>query len=466
VAVGGGRDPSTSWSVGALLVTTLCASTASLAVVTAIGKLVYDITSNELDLGLLGLVEFAPAALLVLVTGSVADRFSRRRVAAVAYLGEAVVTAALAVHVLGEPTGVGTIFLLVGGYGLARAFAAPASRALPADVVAPVQLPWLIPRMSGTHQVAVIVGPVLGGFLFTISPAAPMVAAALLQVAAAVAVSTVRTWRAPAGGPEPLADRAVIDRPQPAERPASPAPIPSSAPVPEAEEEQEQEEGEKAGWRDALEGIRLIRGQPVLLGAISLDLFAVLFGGAVALLPAIAEDRLGVDAVGLGWLRAAGGMGAGIVTLGLVLRPVRRRVGKVLLGVVATFGLGTIVLGLTTSFSVALVAMAVLSGADSVSVFIRSTLVPLVTPAAARGRVLAVENIFIGASNEAGDFESGVAGAAFGASTAVVLGGIGTLVVAAAWWFLFPRLRDIDDFPTEPDPVRSRAGPRVTPRPG
>jgi hypothetical protein len=296
----------------------------------------------------------------------------------------------------------------------------------------------------------VIVGPVLGGFLFTVSPAAPLWAAVVLQLAAAAAAWTVRPWRGSAPDAGHVAVGPPLDRPQPAERPAPPSPAPSL---------DQPAEASKAGWRDALEGVRLIRAQPVLLGAISLDLFAVLFGGAVALLPAIAEDRLGVDAVGLGWLRAAGGIGAAIVTLGLVLRPVRRRVGKVLLGVVATFGLATILLGLTTSFSVALVAMAVLSGADAVSVFIRSTLVPLVTPAAARGRVLAVENIFIGASNEAGDFESGVAGAAFGASTAVVLGGIGTLVVAAAWWALFPRLRDIDAVPTELDPDPSRAGP-------
>ena len=431
---------STSWSVNALLTTTLCSSAATLALVTALGKLVYDITGDELDLGLLGLVEFAPAALLVLVTGAVADRFQRRLVATLAYLGEAVVTAVLAVHVLGEPTGVGGIFALVGAFGLARAFAAPASRALPADIVAPERLPWLIPRTSGVHQVAVIVGPVLGGFLFTVSPAAPMVAAVVLQLAAALAVSTVRPWRDPALGSEPLLDAPLLQASAPRSTDEGPGPQPT-----------------KAGWRDALEGVRLIRGQPVLLGAISLDLFAVLFGGAVALLPAIAEDRLGVDAVGLGWLRAAGGIGAAVVTAGLVLRPVRRRVGKVLLGVVATFGLGTIVLGLTTSFSVALVAMAVLSGADAVSVFIRSTLVPLVTPSEARGRVLAVENIFIGASNEAGDFESGVAGAALGASAAIVLGGVGTLVVAGAWWFLFPRLRDIDAFPTGPDPARSPA---------
>ena len=446
VAPGGAHR--SSWSVRALLAGTLCASTATLALVTVLGKIVYDITSDELDLGLLGLVEFAPAALLALVTGSVADRFSRQRVAAVAYLGEAVVTVVLGLHVLGDPTGVGGIFALVAAFGIGRAFAAPASRALPADVVPPEQLPWLIPRMSALHQVAVIVGPVLGGFLFTVSPGAPMAAAVVLQVAAAILVSTVRRWPGGPVGSEPVPTSPALDRQQPAERPAPPAPVTPVAPAPEA----------RPGWRDALEGVRLIRDQPVLLGAISLDLFAVLFGGAVALLPAIAEDRLGVGAVGLGWLRAAGGIGAGIVTLGLVARPVRRRVGKVLLGAVATFGIGTIALGLTTSFAVALVAMAVLSGADAISVFIRSTLVPLVTPAAARGRVLAVENIFIGASNEAGDFESGVVGAAVGASSAVVLGGIGTLVVAGAWCVLFPRLRDIDGFPTEPDPVRSRAG--------
>ena len=453
----GGRGPSpSSWSVRALLVATLSASTATLALVTVLGKIVYDITSDELDLGLLGLVEFAPAALLALVTGSVADRFSRQRVAAVAYLGEAVVTVGLGLHVLGDPDGVGGIFALVAAFGIARAFAAPASRALPSDVVSPEQLPWLIPRMSAFHQVAVIVGPVLGGFLFTISPAAPMGAAVVLQVVAAAAVSTVRRWDGSTADTEPSSHGPALDRPRPAERPAPPPPVPSAAAAPEA----------KAGWRDALEGVRLIRDQPVLLGAISLDLFAVLFGGAVALLPAIAEDRLGVGAVGLGWLRAAGGIGAGVVTLGLVARPVRRRVGKVLLGAVATFGIATIALGLTTSFVVALVAMAVLSGADAISVFIRSTLVPLVTPAAARGRVLAVENIFIGASNEAGDFESGVVGAAVGASSAVVLGGIGTLVVAGAWCVLFPRLRDIDAFPTEPDPVPSRAGPGHAPAPG
>jgi predicted MFS family arabinose efflux permease len=186
----------------------------------------------------------------------------------------------------------------------------------------------------------------------------------------------------------------------------------------------------------------------MLLGAISLDLFAVLFGGAVALLPAIATDRLGVGAVGLGWLRAAGGIGAAATTLFITRRPVRKHVGRVLLTVVAVFGTFTIVLGFTRSFVIAFAAMAVLSGADAVSVFIRSTLVPLATPFDKRGRVLAVESVFIGASNELGAFESGVAGQLIGTAGAVALGGAATLIVAGVYAVAFPVLRSLERFPT------------------
>ena len=199
----------------------------------------------------------------------------------------------------------------------------------------------------------------------------------------------------------------------------------------------------------AMEGLRFIRTQPIMLGAISLDLFGVLFGGAVALLPAIAEERLHVGAIGLGWLRAAIGIGAFAVTSVLAFRPVQRNVGRILLLVVAIFGASTIVLGLTTSYVVAFVALLVLAGADSISVFIRSTLVPLVTPAGLRGRVLAVENVFIGASNELGGFESGVAGRIMGTAASVVFGGTATIVIAVLWWKIFPALRDVDRFPTE-----------------
>ena len=217
-----------------------------------------------------------------------------------------------------------------------------------------------------------------------------------------------------------------------------------------ASAEQDGDSSSKPSLRDAVEGLRFIRHHPVLLGAISLDLFAVLFGGAVALLPAIATERLGVDAVGLGWLRAAGGIGAALVTLLLAVRPVRRNVGRVLLTAVAAFGVATIVLGLTENFAIAFAALAILSGADSISVFIRATLVPLVTPADKRGRVMSVENVFIGASNELGAFESGVAGQLLGPAGAVVLGGMATLGIAAGWWFVFPDLRRVDEFPGAP----------------
>jgi MFS family permease len=404
-----------------------------MAGVTALGKLVYDITSSELDLGLLGLAEFAPAALLVLVTGAVADRFDRRVITALGVLVEAVAAVALALYARSSPTSVTPIFGLMVVFGIGRAFAAPASRALPSDIVAAEDLPWLVPRSAAMWQAALIAGPVLGGALYAVGVVWPFVAMAVLSVIAALAILMVPRARGSAG-PLPVAVQAAL------EAAAEPALGHSEPAVPA-----------RASLRDAMEGLRFIRHHPILLGAISLDLFAVLFGGAVALLPAIAENRLGADAVGLGWLRAAGGIGAAAVTLMLARRPLRRHVGRTLLIVVALFGVFTIVLGATRSFAVAFIAMAALSGADAVSVFIRATIAPLVTPPAKRGRVLAVENVFIGASNELGAFESGVVGQLIGPSGAIVLGGAATLGVAAAWWTLFPALREVDGFPTSTD---------------
>lgn len=428
-------------AVAALLTSVLCSSAAAMAGITALGKLVYDLTARELDLGLLGLAEFAPAALLVLVTGAVADRHDRRHVVAVAAGGEAVAALAIAWYASTEPTAVGPVFALVLGFGVFRAFVAPAARALPADVMPPERLPWLTARFSATWQVALVIGPVLGGTLYAVDPAAPFVTMAMLLGLAAGAILLVPPPAARAGvtaGPRatPVADAVEEATVEAGERPAPRATTPS-------------------GWREALEGLRFIRRTPLLLGAVSLDLFAVLFGGAVALLPAIAEERLGVGAVGLGWLRAAGGIGAASVTAVLAVRPLQRRVGTRLLGAVVVFGAATVVLGVTRSYAVAFAAMAVLSGADAVSVFIRATLVPLVTPADRRGRVLAVENVFIGASNELGAFESGVAGELLGPAGAVVLGGVATIGVAGAWWRLFPSLRQVDRFPTAPRPGTS-----------
>lgn len=391
-------------SIAALIAAVFCSATSAALVVTVLGKLVFDITGSELALGLLGLAEFAPAALLVFVTGPLADRHDRRRLAAAASTIEAITVAGLALYVSTSPTAVWPIFVLVVVVGTCRAFGGPASRSLPADTVLPARLPWLVARRSISWQSAMIIGPVLGGFLYVVDPSIPFVVGAMLTVVSAGLVLTVRPRTTVTRGPRP-------------------------------------------GMRQAMEGLRFVRSDPILFGTISLDLVAVLFGGAVALLPAIAQDRLGVGAVGLGGLRAAIGIGAMSVTIVLAIRPIRRHVGPVLLCVVGLFGAATIVLGMTTSVAIAFAALLVLAGADAVSVFIRSTVVPLVTPHEMRGRVLAVEMVFVGASNELGAFESGVTGQLFGPGPAVVLGGAATLVVSTVWWRTFPALARLDRFP-------------------
>ena len=391
-------------SVAAILGSTSLSFTASLIQAIALGKFVFDLTGSALNLGLLGLAEFVPTALLVLVTGSVADRFDRRIIGALALTGEALAAAALAVYAASRPTAVWPVFVIVIGFGAARGFAAPAVRSIPAMVAPEGTLARVVAFNSGAWQLATIVGPVAGGMLYAVRPWVPFATAALVFLAAIAALAAVQLRRTPA-----------VDR----ERPTI---------------------------SHALEGLRFIRRTPLLLAAISLDLFAVLFGGAVALLPAIAEDRLGVGSVGLGWLRAAGGIGASVTALALAARPLKRRIGRWLLVAVGVFGAATVVLGLTRSYVVAFVAMGVLTAADMVSVFVRGTIVPLATPDEMRGRVLAVEQVFIGASNELGAFESGVAAAAIGLVAAVMTGGLATLVVVAVFWRIFPALRDADSF--------------------
>ncbi len=396
------RDRSVSTFLTAATVMTV-ATTMQAA---ALGKQIFDITGSTLALGLLGLVEFLPALVLLPLTGSAADRFDRRHVAAIA-LGVEVVTSALyCLYAATDPTSAVPIFAIAALFGTARAFAAPAYRALPPLIAPEHGLPRLIAFYSGTWQFGLIVGPAASGFLYDIDPMVPYFVAAVCYAVAAVVATTLRLRR-------------TQDRTSPDQRPS---------------------------LHHALEGLRFIRSQPVLLGAIALDMFAVLFGGAVALLPAIAEDRLGVGNVGYGWLRAAPGIGAVLVTASLAVRPVGRHVGRTLLVAVAVFGIATIVLGITRSYTVAFVALLVLAGADAVSVFIRATIVPLATPDHMRGRVMAVENVFIGASNELGAFESGVAATLLGVGPAVVLGGAVTLGVVGTWTVAFPTLRDIDRF--------------------
>jgi MFS family permease len=410
---------------------------ANMAQTTVLGLLVYELSKSELDLGFLGLAEFAPAALLVVVAGAATDRFDRRWVTALGAWANAVVALALAWYVR-RPEGLSTtpIFLLVLAFGTGQAFLSPALRSIPAAMVSNEGVPWLVARRSIASQAATIIGPVLAGFLYGAGVWVPLVFTAVLSGLGAVLVLAIRLPTAEAEG---LALRAG----------AEPADLAAGEQV-----DHVLEDGipaSRGGLHAAMEGLRFVRDQPIVLGAISLDLFAVLFGGAVTLLPAIAV-RLHVGALGLGWLRAATGMGAGLMTVVIAVRPVRRRVGRVLLGVVAIFGAWTIVLGLTRSYALAFIAIFGLSAADAVSVFIRSTLVPLATPPEMRGRVLAVENVFIGASNELGGFESGVVGQLLGTTGSVVLGGIGTLVVALAWGVLFAPLRQVDQFLVPPPP--------------
>ncbi|MEO8267433.1 MAG: MFS transporter [Ilumatobacteraceae bacterium] len=373
---------------------------------TVLLKQAYDITGRKSDLGWMGLAEFLPIAMLVLVTGSVADHFSRKAIALITVGAEVVTSAALMFYALNKPTSVIPLFGIAFTFGIARAFQAPAMRSMPPMVAPAGALPKVIALYSAMWTGAIIVGPAVGGFLYAVDPWVAYLGATSLIFCSALVLSTQTFVR------EPLAPD-LDNRPT---------------------------------LRTAVEGLVFIRRTPVLLAAIALDLFAVLFGGAVALIPVIAKDRLGVGDVAYGWLRAAPGFGAAAMALIMAARPVRRHVGKTLLTVVGVFGVGTVVLGVTRNYLLAFLALVVLSAADMVSVFIRSSLVPLVTPDEKLGRVLAVESVFIGASNELGAFESGMVAQAVGTSATVIGGGVATLAVVGIWWFAFPSLRLIDRF--------------------
>lgn len=389
-----------------LLASSTVLTTGVLLQATALGKHIFDITDSELSIGLLGLAEFLPAALLVLVTGTVADRFNRKRVSLAAQSGELLTSLLLMVYALSEPTSATPMYLMVLLFGTARAFLSPAFRPIAAMIAPEGGLPRVIAMYGATWTGAAIIGPALSGFLYAVHPAVAYGAAATLIAGGMICLTFV------------------------------PMPVSLTPPVPT----------ERPTLRDAIEGLVFIKKTPILLAAISLDLFAVLAGGAVALLPVIAEERLGVGDVAYGWLRAAGGIGAALTAIVIALRPVRRHVGRTLLVVVAIFGAATMVLGSTRTFWIAFLAVLVANAADMVSVFIRSSLVPLVTPDEKRGRVSAVENVFIGASNELGAFESGAVSSLVGTPVTVVGGGLATIGVVVLYWFKFPALRRVDRF--------------------
>ena len=372
----------------------------------ALGLQAYSISGRAADLGWIGLCEFLPAALLVLVTGTVADRFDRKRVAIIAIGGEVACGIALTWYATTDPTEVRPLFFIAFAYGISRAFLAPATRPMPPMVAPDGGIPQVIAMYSATWTGATILGPALSGLLFAWDPAAAYFGSTVLISIAGVKISRLRFLRQP-------------ERPDPDERPT---------------------------FRSAIEGLVFVRRTPILFAAIGLDLFAVLFGGAVALLPAIATTRLGVGEVAYGFLRAAPGIGAASMAIFLSFKPLQNRIGRGLLLAVFVFGVATIVLGLTRNYWLAFVSLMVLAGADMVSVYIRGSLVPLVTPDEKRGRVMAVENVFIGASNELGAFESGLVAQAIGTPATVIGGGLATIVIVVVWWFSFPQLRNVDRF--------------------
>jgi MFS family permease len=376
-----------------------CSTFAVQIVAVSVGWQVYDLTRDPLDLGIIGLVQFLPLLLLVLVTGAVADRFGRRLVMGAAIALELACTAAIlffSVRGLASPL---PVFIALAGMGVARAFYGPASQSLVVNLVPQRDFANAVAWNASSWQVASIVGPVAGGLLYGIG------ANVSYGVAAAMfAISLVMIARVP------------------------------KPPV--------RGEVKKVTFSSLFDGLRFIRKEKVVLGAISLDLFAVLLGGAVALLPAYARDILHLGPWGLGLLRAAPGIGAIAMAAFLAASPITNHAGKVLLFFVALFGLFTVIFGLSTVAWLSIGALVLVGAADMVSVYIRETLLQLWTPDEVRGRVNAVNMVFLGASNELGEFRAGFMGAFIGLVPAVVFGGVGAIAVALGWAVLFPQLRD------------------------
>jgi MFS family permease len=367
----------------------------------AIGWQVYSIHRDPLDLGIVGLAMFLPLPLLALPAGHLADRYPRRTVLALAIGLDGVVAVGLLLVTRAGADETRPFFVLAFATGVASALGSPAGRALTPSLVPQEILVQAFAQRSVAFQLSVIGGPALGGLLFAIQPELVYVLSAAFSVIALAAVLALRAGRDGAGAGSP-------------------------------------------DLRSLLGGVRLVRRTPVLFGAISLDLFAVLFGGAVALLPVFAKDVLEVGPAGLGVLRAAPAVGALVAAAVLTRRPIRRHAGRTLFTVVALYGLTMIVFGLSETMWLSLLALAAGGGVDMVSVVLRQTILPLVTPDELRGRVTAVEMVFISASNELGAFESGVAAALIGAVPAVVIGGALTIAVAVTWTRVFPGLARVD----------------------
>jgi len=374
----------------------------------AVGWQVYALTRRPLDLGYVGLAQFVPAVFLTLPAGHAADRFDRRHLVLLCHLAFGACSgllAWLAYARISTPLPIfGVLFLL----GTARAFNAPTAQALMPSLLPETDFPNAVAWNSSTFQVATVAGPALGGTLYAAlgNPELVYLIAAGLAVLDAVVLTGIRTRTG-------------------------------------------RMESKATSWSTVLAGVRYVWHNKIVLGSISLDLFAVLLGGAVALMPIFAQDVLHTGAWGLGILRSAPAVGAGAVGLWLAARPLRRHVGRTMLTGVALFGAATVGFGLSRALWLSVLLLVVMGAADMLSVFVRLTLVQISPPPRMRGRVNAVNMLFIGASNELGEFESGLTAQWLGPVRAVVAGGVGTLLVVLAWSGLFPELRRIDRLPTE-----------------
>jgi len=367
----------------------------------ALARQTRSVEESAFLVGMIGLAAFAPVFLLTLPAGETADRHDRKTVLLLCFAGEIGSVLALAIATWRGVASVPLLLVIAALFGAARAFFAPANTALGPMLVPRALLPRAIAWNSLAWQTASVAGPAAGGLLVALSPTHAYVTTFALYIVSAIAVAAIR-------------------------QPTQPEVQPGSR------------------WTLMKEGLVYVWRQKIVFGAISLDLFAVLLGGATALLPVFARDILHVGAQGFGVLRAGPAIGATLVGFWLAAHPIRRRAGYFMLGGVAVFGLATCVFALSRSLWLSVAALAVLGGADMLSVFVRQTLIQLVTPDPMRGRVAAVSSVFIGASNELGEFESGVVARFLGPVGAALFGGVGALIVTGLWARLFPALRSAD----------------------
>jgi MFS family permease len=382
----------------------LVSGMAMLAQSVAIGWRVYEVSGSPLALSLIGLAQFIPRLLLSLPGGELCDRLSPRRVLAVGLLLKAICSAALLLLALAAPASIWPFYAVMALFGAARGLSDPAEQAVLPFLVPAERLPSAISWSSSIWQISVVAGPALGGLMYTLGPAVAYGFCCAVFLAAACGIAMLREGRT--------------------------APVVAAVPASRLER--------------IKEGIRFVRSSPIILGAVSLDLFAVLFGGATALLPIYARDILHSGSVGLGLLQSAPSIGACLVAVYHIRRPVAGRSGAKLFAAVGIFGLATVVFGLSTWLPLSLAALLVLGASDMMSVNIRSSLVQLATPDSMRGRVSAVNMLFVGASAELGEFESGATAALLGTVPAAVLGGLGALLIVPVWMKLFPQLAAVD----------------------